>query len=390
MTKQIITPASIRKNNLHTVMLALHKYGAMSKREIQGKTSLSWGSVCTMIEELEDQGLITSIGKSTGNVGRRAVCYSFNAKTNHVIGVDLNAAGITAALTDLSGGLIKQVFRPLNLLTYVKVTDALFSSVEELLSHEECENVLGIGVAAQGIVDTETGCSVFFPQVNDWGDVPLAQLFEERFGIKTYIMHDPDCIMVAEKIIEYKSHPNARNIALLRLDKGIGLSLSIDNVINTENYLCEIGHICVNSDGPICVCGNRGCLEVYASMDGILKRYYELSGSPFDPNLDFKALALMAMEGNEVCRGLFADMSKYLGIALSTLVNILPIDTIILYGAMIQVEELFNEEMNKNMEKHIFAKKSVTVRYSHLDLNAPALGAALAVSDIVINSMDFE
>lgn len=391
MTKRIITTASIRQNNLHTVILAIHKYGPMSKRDIQAKTMLSWGSVCTMVEELEKLGLIVPSGKSTGSVGRRAVYYALNTKINHIIGIDLNIMGITAVLTDLRYGILKQTFHPLNILTYNNVIETLFSAISELIDFDEKGNVIGIGVAVQGQVDTEHGISLKLPQVSEWKDVRLTELIEKKFDIKTFIMHDPDCIMVAEKMLELQNVPDANNIALLRLDKGIGLSLSIDGVISTGGYISELGHICVNSDGPLCMCGNRGCLKTYASVDGILRRYYELSGSPYDPNVDFKALALMAVEGNEICLSIFDDMSKYLGIALSTLVNILPVDTIVLYGTMIQVKDLFGDKMLEYMSQHIFYRVNpVTVRYSELDLNAPALGAALAVSDIVINSMDFE
>ncbi len=391
MTKRIITTASIRQNNLHTVILAIHKYGPMSKRDIQAKTMLSWGSVCTMVEELESLGLIVPSGKSTGSVGRRAVYYALNTKINHIIGIDLNVMGITAVLTDLRYGILKQTFHPLTMLTYNNVTETLFSAVSELIDFDEKGNIIGIGIAVQGVVDTEHGISVYLPQVSEWENVRLAELIEKKFDIKTFIMHDPDCVMVAEKMLELKKEPDVKNIALLRLDKGIGLSLSIDGVISTSSYMSELGHICVNSDGPVCMCGNKGCLATYTSVDGILRRYYELSGSPYDPNIDFKALALMAMEGNEVCLSIFEDVSKYLGIALSTLANILPIDTVVLYGAMIQVKDLFGDKMAEYMRKHIFYSVTpVNVRYSELDLNAPALGAALAVSDIVINSMDFE
>ncbi|MBO5415953.1 MAG: ROK family transcriptional regulator [Clostridia bacterium] len=391
MTKKIITTASIRQNNLHTVILAIHKYGPMSKRDIQAKTMLSWGSVCTMVDELERLGLIVPSGKSTGSVGRRAVYYALNTKINHIIGVDLNIMGITAVLTDLRYGILKQTFHPLTMLTYNNVIETLFTAISELIDFDEKGNVIGIGIAVQGIVDTEHGISVYLPQVSEWENVRLTELIEKKFDIKTFIMHDPDCIMVAEKMLEFQKEPDINNIALLRLDKGIGLSLAIDGVISTNGYISELGHICVNSDGPICRCGNRGCLKMYASVDGILRRYYELSGSPYDPNIDFKALALMAVEGNEICVSLFKDMSKYLGIALSTLANILPIDTFVLYGAMIQFKDLFGNEMVEHLQKHIFYKSSpINVRYSALDLNAPALGAALAVSDIVINSMNFE
>ena len=84
--------------------------------------------------------------------------------------------------------------------------------------------------------------------------------------------------MVAEKTIgSAREKLINRNAAFIRLDKGIGLSLSIYNDISTNHYASEFGHICVDYNGPKCYCGANGCLEEYASADGIMRRYYDLS-----------------------------------------------------------------------------------------------------------------
>ncbi|MGM9683682.1 MAG: ROK family protein [Eubacteriales bacterium] len=391
MPMQITNVASIRQNNLRTLLIAIHKYGPISKRELQKITSLSWGSVSAMVEELYNLNYIVTIGKSEGSVGRRATNYAINVNINHIIGIDLNASGITAVLTDLCGKTIKQIFRPLSLLTYDNVMDTLFDITSEMISSEPSEkNILGIGIAAQGIIDSNHGISIFFPQISGWKDVHLCEIFEKKFGIRTFVIHDPDCIMVAERTYGLGRNKHHHNVALVRLEKGIGLSLAINGTISTGNYISELGHICVNYNGPRCVCGNNGCLEEYASSDGMLRRYYEVSKAIYDPNINFMALALMAMEGDEICLGLFSDMSKYLGTAFSTLANLFPIDSIILYGSMIQARKLFENQINEYMNKHIYGNKKVSILYSDLDITAPALGAALWVSDIIINSMTFD
>ncbi len=389
MSGQIANTATIRQNNLRTLVLAICKYGPISKRELQQKTSLSWGSVSTMVEELQAMGYVVTVGKSEGHIGRRATNYAINTRINHIIGIDFNASGITAVLTDLCGGIIKHMFRPLQLLTYERVLDVLLDVTSDIIESDTPNSrILGIGIAVQGIVDVNHGVSVCFPQISNWNNVRLSEIFEKKFGIRTFLMHDPDCILFAERTLGLKKSKR-NDIALVRLDKGIGLSLSIDGFITTSKYISELGHICVDYNGPRCICGNRGCLELYASVDGILMRYYEISKVDYDPNINFMALALLATEGDEICLGLFSDMSKYLGTALSSLANILPVDSIILYGSMIQARELFDAQMNQHMNQHLYGGKKVEILYSELDLNAPALGAALWVSDYTINCISF-
>lgn len=383
--------SSIRQNNLKTLYYAIYKYGPVSKRELQSITSLSWGSISTMVEELENQHYIIETGKIEGNMGRKTAKFKVNTFGHYILGIDLNVTGITAVATDFYGNIQKQLTAPIPLLRYDTVIETLFALTDNLIENE-CQNgtIHGIGIAVQGSVDTQHGISVYFPQIRDWNNVRLAELFERRYGIPTFLKHDPDCLMVAEKTIgSAREKLINRNAAFIRLDKGIGLSLSINNDISTNHYASEFGHICVDYNGPKCYCGANGCLEEYASADGIMRRYYDLSQSPYDPNINFKILAMKALEGDEVCIRVFRDLSHYLGTALSTLVNILPIDVIIIYGELTQVRDTFDLNMKKALHDHTYGNKPVEVIYSGLDLRAPATGAAIWISEIIIHEMKF-
>ncbi len=382
--------SSAHYHNLKTIFMTVYDAGQITKRELQERTSLSWGSVSMMTDELISLGYLTETGKTPGSLGRRASLLGINKEANSIVGIDLNLNGITAVATDMYNNVKEQYTVRIEDFTADSVLKSLFEATDMILSKKGKGTVRGIGIAVQGPLDVNRGISFSIPQIRDWHNIRLAELFEKRYGIKTFLLHDPDCLLMAEKASrDRRSDLIEKNVALVRLDQGVGLSMMVNGHISTIGYSSEFGHTCVNPEGTECVCGNRGCLEVYASENGIVNRFRQESNGKYPDNPGIDGITALAGAGDPLCSRLMKEMYSYFGLSLSILANMFPIDTIILYGGFAETVRKYKGELEAVFSSHIFLHRSIPIRFSELDTNAPAVGASLWATKNILRSLSF-
>lgn len=392
--------SQIRCNNLRTLLASIKEHGPISKRDLQKLTGLSWGAVSSLTGLLHEHQYVVYSGKQVTNVGRKPSELDINGNDHYIVGIDLNLSGICGVVTDMKGRIIREWLRLLASRDYDCVMETLLSLLDEILyTAFPQKQILGIGLAVQGFVDVEKGVSRYFPHVKNWKDVPLKKLLEERYGFPTLLMHDPNCIMIAERAFGSSLMHVSKNAALVRMDNSIGMSLLFDGqlYLGATGQSGEFGHIPVNRDGPLCTCGSRGCLEEYASGNGLVRRFVEMvnqgRSTSVDPELvnglGYKAVGDAALAGDQLCLDLFRQMGEYLGLALSTLFNILNPELVVLYGDMTVYRSLFYDVARKHLEEHLYTEIPSKLEFSVLGRNAAAQGVALVVSEKIVEQLEF-
>ena len=391
--------AEIRQNNIRSILNSIKENGPVSKRELQKYLGLSWGAVSALTSKLTANGYVVQVGKQTTNIGRKPDELDINSENNYLVGIDLNLSGICGVLADIKGRIIQKWVRLIAQNEYNCVIDTLFNLLDTIICVEyPHKNILGIGMAVQGIVDVANGVSVYFPEIRNWENVPIKEMIEKKYQKCTLIMHDPNCIMVAEKAFGSSWINIAQNAILLRIDNGLGMSMMLNQQLymGTNGKAGELGHISMDVNGPLCACGNRGCLEEYASGNGLVRRFVEqvnqgkyTSANIGDINgVGYKVLIEAAEKGDELCLSLFRQMGRYLGIAVSIAINILNPDLVVLYGAMAENHDLYYDDMLQNINEHVFGDIPVKILISSLGVYAAAQGAALLASDYYVNNLN--
>ena len=391
--------SQIYQSNIKTLFMAVKENGPISKRELQQKTNLSWGAVSSLIGKLVDSGYVIPTGKQSTFAGRKPETMDINQDDNFVIGIDINLSGICGVATDLKGRIIWENTRLLARNDCESVKGTIFSLLDEIIFREfKDKKIVGIGVAMQGVVDARKGISVQFPQIQGWERVPIKRMIEDRYGIVTHLMHDPDCLMTAERSFGGSYMSLAKNIMLLRIDHGIGMSLVLNGelYLGSEGKACEIEHVPMGEDGPLCICGKRGCLAEFASGSGLVRRFVEQvnQGRKSNVNIDnlnrsgYKELAVTAKKGDALCKELFTQMGGYLGRAICWIVNILNPDVVVLCGDMVRYRELFFDVLQAQLDMHLFDDISCRLVFSKLGSDAAAQGTAIATAEKLIDGLD--
>lgn len=389
----------IRRNNIRSLLTSIKENGPISKRDLQKFTGLSWGAVSSLTSKLYDYGYVVSAGKQETNVGRKPFELDINSEDFYIVGIDLNLSGLCGVITDIKGRIIQEWIRLFASNDYECIMNTLLSLLDEILVQKYAhKSILGIGLAVQGNVDVEGGISVHFPQIRHWNNVPLKKILEERYGYFALLMHDPNCLMIAEQAFGTSFVSISQNAILLRIDNGIGMSIMSNGQLHLgfNGKAGEIGHIPMNKDGPVCLCGNRGCLEGYASGNGLVRRFVEQVNQGRKTNADienignlgYKILAVAAQNGDELCMELFRQMGEYLGLALSILYNIFNPDLVVLYGDLTAYRKLFYDSMKRQLDDHLYNGIPAKLVFSQLGRNAAALGAAMVVSDKKIEELN--
>jgi glucokinase len=205
----------------------------------------------------------------------------------YVLGLDLGATSIkSGAFRASDGALVGSVIRtPLCCKDFDAVVAALYDAANETLralgNPNGWSEIAAVGLSQPGAIDASTGrvsAAANFP----WRDVPLREELQAALGIAVTIIEDADAALLAELqpggAAATATRPHVA--ALVVLGGGVGSSLAIDGkIFRGANGLTEAGHLIVERDGPLCECGQRGCLESYASGPAIAQRASHLVDS---------------------------------------------------------------------------------------------------------------
>jgi glucokinase len=254
--------------------------------------------------------------------------------------------------------------------------------------------MVGIVIAAAGILDTKRGIITTSPNLPHWHNVPLRDVFADRLGIVTYVMNDANAAALGEH--RFGAGRGFDNIVYLTVSTGIGGGIIIDGELYSGADGCagEVGHMTVEADGPRCHCGNFGCLEALASGWAVAKAAIERinnGGKSYivelvDGKIDSitaETVAAAARRGDQIAVDLVAEAAKYLGIGLANLVNIFNPELIVIGGGLSKMGDMLLKPARRVLKERAFQLPAQTVHIvrARLGSNAGIIGAAAYVFD---------
>lgn len=269
------------------------------------------------------------------------------------IGVDLGGTNLRIAAVDVDGHLVEKV----TLGTKVSLgRDHVLNDMCEAIQHlsgkyENSSGLLGIGIGVPGIIDMETGLLRESPNLPGWADYPVRAEIERRLNTMVILENDANVAAFGEKWLgaakEYE------DMAMLTLGTGVGGGLVMGNKIwhGMNGMAGEFGHTTVEPEGHPCGCGNRGCLEQYASATAIVRMAREAiaenesctlaRAAHTDAEFSAKTIFNLALQGDEDAKRIYRRVGRALGIVLSTLVNSLNLPMYVVGGGVASGWEAF-------------------------------------------------
>lgn len=279
------------------------------------------------------------------------------------IGVDLGGTNLRIAAVDEQGKLVEKV----TLGTKVSLgrdhvigdmCDAIQRMSEKFRASAP---LLGIGIGVPGIIDIETGLLRESPNLPGWANYPVRAEIERRLKTIVILENDANVAALGEKWLG--AARDFTDMAMLTLGTGVGGGLVLGGTIwcGANGMAGEFGHTTVEPEGHPCGCGNRGCLEQYASATAVVRMAREAissnSGSALaraansDAEFSAKSIYNLAIQGDEDARRIFRYVGRCLGIVLSSLVNSLNLPIYVIGGGVSSAWEAFSPAIFEELRR---------------------------------------
>jgi predicted NBD/HSP70 family sugar kinase len=346
----------IRAINRSAVLNTIKTQGPISRVEVARLTGLSAATISGITSELIDDALIFE--KETGDSigGRRPILLVLNPLGGYVVGLKLMENQVVGVLTDLEATVLAKQIHPLDNPSLQQTIDALSFVVESLVSRSNLgqKQLLGVGLGLAGIIDSQQGRLRYSP-IFGWRDVPIGDLLSERVHAPVYIGNDVDTLTLAEKW--FGKGQGLENFLTVTIGRGVGLGIVVNGQIYSGFHggAGEFGHTVIDPSGPICTCGNHGCLETYVSDRALLREAIEAVDRAELPETvqSLDDLLQQAQEGQPFARAIYAQAGQVLGRGIANLINILSPQQIILSGEGVRAGELVFGPMRDAMAQHI-------------------------------------
>ncbi|MEV5263745.1 ROK family protein [Streptomyces werraensis] len=302
----------------------------------------------------------------------------------HVIALDVGGTGMKAALVGADGELLHQARRPTGRERGPDaVVEGILGFAAELRAHgirAHGEPASAAGVAVPGIVDEAEGVAAYAANLG-WRDVPLRALLSERLGgVPVALGHDVRTGGLAEGRIG--AGRGADRFLFVPLGTGIAGAIGIDGKVEAgaHGFAGEIGHIVVRPGGAECPCGQRGCLERFASASAVSRAWAEASG---DPDADAADCAKAVASGDERAVRVWQEAVDALADGLVTALTLLDPRTLIIGGGLAEAGETLFTPLREAVRRRVTFQKLPSLVPSALGDTAGCLGAGLLAWDLL-------
>ncbi|SDW02650.1 transcriptional regulator, MarR family [Marininema mesophilum] len=388
MTRMVQTGSFrwMKSINKSIILNVIRQQGPIPRAEIAKVTQLTPPTVTNIVGELLDAGIVVEceLGESTG--GRKPILLRINASTFGVIGVYAGVDRIHALSADLDGNIEgeAEALIPPNpdRAVYIRSIIDVIHQLAAPISRSG-RPLLGMGVGMNGWVDNERGISLCSPNLH-LQNIPLRDILEREFAVPVEVENGVRTLAMGESW--FGEGLEVEDFISVDIGAEVGAAFVMKkNLVYGPSFTAgELGHTTVDSDGPLCRCGNRGCLEVFASSSAMIKRVQE--------GLDAGVVSLLAhSKGTLTSRKIFEaarigdafamevliDIGGYLGIGLANVVNLFNPRRIILCGEMINQAPFVVNTIRETVERRALATPvaDVTILPTGLGKNGGAIGA---------------
>ena len=379
----------LARTNRRIVLEMIQEHGPINRSVIAREAGLSIPTVMKITEDFVQNGLIRTIGKGESSGGKRPELLEFISDAFYIVGIDIGRRHVKAVLMDMDANVVDRSSRDVqeeHLLPPETFVLDLVDQINALLrsSGVPAAKIMGIGVGMPGIIDYQTGYVRFSPDFN-WTDVQLLQLLQEHLPYRIMVDNANRALALGE--FHYGAGKGSDHMFCINLGYGIGGAFIHHGEVS--HGACgssgEFGHMVMQPEGPLCDCGNRGCLEAISSGNAIAKKAAACLQSEKDTVLSRVSGRIEARDVFEAARAqdplssrIVDDAIDTLGTAIASVINLADPDMIVIAGGIANSWDYFNEKLQEAIRPHRLkhAGEKVRIELNRLGAYGPAIGAA--------------
>lgn len=374
--------SSLHRANLERVVRAVRMAGSLTQAEIARSTGLSAATVSNIVRELKESGTVDVTPTSAG--GRRARSVSLSGDAGIVVGIDFGHAHLRVAIGNLAHKVLAEQAEPIDVdASASQGFDRAEQLVKELLETVSVDRtkVIGVGLGVPGPIDVETGLLGSTAILPGWAGTNPRDELQARLGTPVHVDNDANLGALGELV--WGSGRGAADLAYIKVASGVGAGLVMGGQVyrGPGGTAGEIGHITLDESGPVCRCGNRGCLETFTAARYVLP----LLAPGYGSDLTMPQVVSLARDGDPGCQRVIADVGRYIGRGVADLCNLLNPSRVVLGGDLAEAGDLVLGPVRDSVSRYAIpsAARQLSVVSGALGPRAEVLGALA----LVLNEM---
>jgi len=370
----------IQELNRSIILKTIRHYGPISRSEIAKRNKISPTTVTAAVRKLLKQELVRedSMGVSSG--GRKPILVRFSPESRFIIGVAITNSSIKIANINLEAKVRKQKIFPIYNLVGKSFVDYLLKSIGQFLEeYSDLTKCIGISIISPGIINVDIGI-IYENTKLKLKNIPLKEMVEKRFKLKTWLENDANAIALAEK--QFGAYRKFKNLVYVTIGDGVGAGIIVNGSIvrGCSGGTGEFGHTSIDRNGIYCDCGNRGCLENYINWPAIYSKVLSsvvqgkhtmmLELAKGDINRVTPSIFRYALKkDDQLAKEIMEEASGYLATGIVNLINLLNPD-IIIFGGKVAYDNHF---LLSRVKKLVF-KQAMDILTNKLKICSTSLG----------------
>jgi glucokinase-like ROK family protein len=391
---------NVKTFNKHALVDLIRFTGrGVARTDIAQELGLTRASVTMIINDLIKGGIILEMESRSTRSGRPPVVLDINPKCGLAAAIDMGATHMSVAVGDFSAQILEEVEQPF------RIADGPEHCLEEgdralgfLLEKRglKIADLSAIGLSVPGPVITDTGMVMAPPIMPGWDRYPIRTTLENRWNVPVTLNNDANFGAIGEWV--FGAGRGEKNIAFIKVGSGIGAGLIMNRQVfgGTTGSAGEIGHLTIDENGPLCTCGNHGCLEAFAGGHAIELQAKKLveSGkrtvlSDFNTKpITVREVAEAARRGDLAAQEILHRSGTFIGIAVAGLINLVNPSVVIVGGGVAEVGDLITAPIRKVVRERSLraAEHAVKITTAMLGRRSTLIGAMVHASNMAIHN----
>lgn len=390
---------NVKNLNKHAIIdLIRFTPNGISRVELARELNLTRAAITSIINDLQAMGIVDEVeGKIRS--GRKPIVLEINPHRGYVVGMDMGATHVTMLLANYAAHVVKDVEWTIDIDDGPqKIISQIDEHLHQMLMEMNLrmEEIKAICLGVPGPVVLRGGMVSEPPIMPGWDKFPIESYIQSLWDVPVTLGNDAELGAIGEWA--YGAGRGEENLAYVKVGRGIGAGMLLDGQIyhGADGSAGEIGHITIDENGPLCSCGNRGCLEAMAGGNAVAKRAVELVKKgqrtelstirPVD-SIQSKDVIAAACNGDLVAQQILSETGAHLGTAIAGLVNLFNPSMIIIGGGVSQIGDLLLEPIRQTVQKRSLrmASKRLRISTALLGRRSSAMGAVVQALSLILH-----
>jgi predicted NBD/HSP70 family sugar kinase len=392
----------LQQKNIATVLRVLHEEKITSRAKISGLTGIAPSTVSSIVDQLAQENIVEYLNEmaapSTG--GRPPLLIRLNPVTLCAVGIEINSPSTKIMIVGMDGGVIeKHDFKIDATKNPERIVAVIAEKTEKVINRSSVNlrQVIGAGVSFRGLIDRDAGMVLRSTALPEWNHIPIIELLRGKYEIPFSLVNVANAMVVGEA--RFGIGQGKKTIVGVIVGDGIGGGIIINGQLHQGRHFTagELGHTIVAPSGPVCHCGNSGCLCTVATESAVEFDAIRIERSGESTHQDrsdgigstgrtAKEIVADAIRGDAISRNIIVAAARYMGIAMVNVVQLIAPEIIIFNNGTLPSYTPYLDQVKRSLNEGVFAKELGVpeVVVSALGDNAVCVGAASVAMDRIL------